>query len=524
MPWHVAKPDSCPASKPYGVIKDSDGSVVACHESPGKAKKQLAALYASESVKKRYPVQKTRQRREPLSKTAPEVQARAGEFLQSIAGVYGDSRFVEIVTGMETGRIRSLTPLLQASLTDLAPDTGTAAGMAAIVAQGAAQGAMPEQIADRLRATVGLPPREAIAVVSLAPNAASLPSRVRAYADRLLSERAMRVGATTLVDYGQETEGAGPSGGLGDGSTIEGIHSGSDGRGTGAGTGEAEELGKDFDPSEPRDEFGRWTTGATLTSQAELREFKGKLEAGSSDIGMDVPDPGLDSNAPSAREVAALMEANNPDVNYANLGGLYSKCDTAEDFARTVANQWHQSSGDSKPESVAIQIAIAEQLGTEVNLPVTSEEAMQGALNLLGTGDTEEAMRTWARAQYSATQEYLDQHGIEKVPVVRGLYLDSMEKTTSIFPGIKSDWSPMQIAHQPVSSWSLDQKVSSGYASQGNTAILVQATVPADRIFGMAPTGIGDADKSEIVVLDGPGVVQMKALPGLQAKGVNAWQ
>lgn len=48
MPWHVDKSDRCPASKPWAVIKDSDGSVTACHTSRGAALAQLAALYAQE--------------------------------------------------------------------------------------------------------------------------------------------------------------------------------------------------------------------------------------------------------------------------------------------------------------------------------------------------------------------------------------------------------------------------------------------------------------------------------------------
>lgn len=48
MPWHIAKSSSCPASKPWAVIKDSDDSVAGCHASEASAKKQLAALYANE--------------------------------------------------------------------------------------------------------------------------------------------------------------------------------------------------------------------------------------------------------------------------------------------------------------------------------------------------------------------------------------------------------------------------------------------------------------------------------------------
>lgn len=48
MPWHVAKSEECPASRPYAVIKDDDGSVEGCHASEAAAEDQMAALYASE--------------------------------------------------------------------------------------------------------------------------------------------------------------------------------------------------------------------------------------------------------------------------------------------------------------------------------------------------------------------------------------------------------------------------------------------------------------------------------------------
>jgi hypothetical protein len=48
MPWSVKKTSQCSKSKPWGVIKDSDGSLVACHTSKSKAQKQQAALYAAE--------------------------------------------------------------------------------------------------------------------------------------------------------------------------------------------------------------------------------------------------------------------------------------------------------------------------------------------------------------------------------------------------------------------------------------------------------------------------------------------
>src|SRR5262245_30795225 len=51
MPWHTSKSSECPTSKPWAVIKDSDGSVAGCHVSKSAARAQMAALYASESGK-----------------------------------------------------------------------------------------------------------------------------------------------------------------------------------------------------------------------------------------------------------------------------------------------------------------------------------------------------------------------------------------------------------------------------------------------------------------------------------------
>lgn len=48
VPWHVVKSSQCGSSKPWAVIKDSDGSVEGCHPTQAKADKQLAALYAAE--------------------------------------------------------------------------------------------------------------------------------------------------------------------------------------------------------------------------------------------------------------------------------------------------------------------------------------------------------------------------------------------------------------------------------------------------------------------------------------------
>jgi HK97 family phage prohead protease len=48
LPWHVARSSECPESKPFAVIKDDSGEIEGCHETEEAARRQMAALYASE--------------------------------------------------------------------------------------------------------------------------------------------------------------------------------------------------------------------------------------------------------------------------------------------------------------------------------------------------------------------------------------------------------------------------------------------------------------------------------------------
>lgn len=51
MPYDIVEdhPD-CPASEPWGVVKEDDGKLMGCHKSKAKAEKQISAIYASESA------------------------------------------------------------------------------------------------------------------------------------------------------------------------------------------------------------------------------------------------------------------------------------------------------------------------------------------------------------------------------------------------------------------------------------------------------------------------------------------
>lgn len=49
MPWRITRNDSgCPASRPWGVRKESDGELEGCHETREDAARQIAALEIAE--------------------------------------------------------------------------------------------------------------------------------------------------------------------------------------------------------------------------------------------------------------------------------------------------------------------------------------------------------------------------------------------------------------------------------------------------------------------------------------------
>lgn len=88
MPWHIGTSASCPSSKPYAVIKDADGKVAGCHPTKAAAKKQLAALYASESnaLEGEHVMAETTVSATERRFTAIAVESRAKDNHQKIGG------------------------------------------------------------------------------------------------------------------------------------------------------------------------------------------------------------------------------------------------------------------------------------------------------------------------------------------------------------------------------------------------------------------------------------------------------
>jgi HK97 family phage prohead protease len=49
MPYSITRTDACPEDRPFGVVKDSDGTVIGCHRTEDSAASQVKALYAAEA-------------------------------------------------------------------------------------------------------------------------------------------------------------------------------------------------------------------------------------------------------------------------------------------------------------------------------------------------------------------------------------------------------------------------------------------------------------------------------------------
>jgi len=49
MPYHVARSETCPAERPYAVVKDDTGEIMGCHPTPERAGAQIGAIERSEA-------------------------------------------------------------------------------------------------------------------------------------------------------------------------------------------------------------------------------------------------------------------------------------------------------------------------------------------------------------------------------------------------------------------------------------------------------------------------------------------
>ena len=178
---------------------------------------------------------------------------------------------------------------------------------------------------------------------------------------------------------------------------------------------------------------------------------------------------------------------------------------------------WAQTSGDSKPEAVGMQNAVAKEFG----LKEAATEHMMGEADIMGYGwkdnDTPDQLptgrvvgrgsstmdegRAYSRAEYNNTQAFLKTAGISEVTLYRGTGKLRDDDGNTLKEGSQT------INSQPASSWTTDLNTAVAFAKSQSpnydVVHVLTTSVPASRILSTAVTGRGALSEAEVLVLGG---------------------
>lgn len=195
-----------------------------------------------------------------------------------------------------------------------------------------------------------------------------------------------------------------------------------------------------------------------------------------------------------------------------------------ESLERRLVGQWASSSGDHRPVSCAAQLAIRDAFNlknTEIGgmglLKQKGEDAVWNeAAAVFGYKmDTpervaifKEAMRDFAKAQYSQTQKWFKERGITEVSVVRGMKTPGPSSPEVISMGL-----------QPASSFSAHIATSNMFS--GTEGTMLAAKVPVSHVLSTYRTGYGCAGEQEVVVLGDRSLTAVASKSSQMVNGVS---
>jgi len=189
---------------------------------------------------------------------------------------------------------------------------------------------------------------------------------------------------------------------------------------------------------------------------------------------------------------------------------------------RDMVDTWAKTSGDSNVEALLIQEAARQEFGLTnartKDLDLMAE-ASKGLPDSAVTWTPEkyqrytatlespefDGYRSFVRAQYDETQDFLERAGIEEVLVYRGGGVPA--DTVPDFPeGDRYVAGYVHLRQNPLTSWSTDTATASDFqvAHLESQAPATFATVvPRGRILATPATGVGCLREAEVVVLGG---------------------
>lgn len=207
---------------------------------------------------------------------------------------------------------------------------------------------------------------------------------------------------------------------------------------------------------------------------------------------------------------------------------MFGSAVMANDVVDRALRQWSSAAADSEPKSLAMQLAAAE----EFDVP---QESRLGMTHLAGTVGTAAAralyeeptgggpwsrsvLRPLLRSMYEHTQDELKAAGVERVTLYRGFSISGSTLFDKL-PEFVKDGGVGPYTQNPISSWSADKGIATGFASgywvvtdgkRYGTGRILTATFPRERILSTARTGLGSLPEYEYTILAGPGEVKVE--------------
>jgi len=279
---------------------------------------------------------------------------------------------------------------------------------------------------------------------------------------------------------------------------------------------------KDFDPSQPRDEGGRWTDSGGGTAQPK-RASEERVNERVAEADAKLNDPNAKAEEYKARitdEIATRLRDNAAFKEMVATGRhnpmLKPMWDREADPLKTgvsiLVNQWAGTSGDGDRQAVAMQLAVQREFGlTNASTEHFLSEDLAGTMEQAERDYAKngEAYRAFARAMYDNTQAELKAQGISEMTLYRGMSWDRSSDAHAAGFGLNQDvpaTETLTVTQQPASSWSYNPDVARAF-SGGVVGTVMAATVPAERILSTMKSGMGCKDENEIVVLGGQDTV-----------------
>lgn len=218
-------------------------------------------------------------------------------------------------------------------------------------------------------------------------------------------------------------------------------------------------AGSGFDPSQPRDERGQWTSGG-VSAERQVSQEMMKVE---------------------------FTEGN----RVSNIVQRINAGPSTEDEVRKRIDLWTR--GNTTAEGVRFQRAVE----TEFQL---KETATNHLLKITDTNTADfEFDRRFVRAEYDETQQWFKDRNISELTVYRGML-------TGLPPGTGD----LDITMQPASSWTITRSTAYSFAQASREGAVVAMKVPVSKILSMGITGQGSVYEGEIVVLGGPYRVRLR--------------